>query len=464
MRYFCALFLTLLAGCGGDAGGGAAAPAGEDRPLEADFEEVYRIGGIAAEGWDAFTEIADLGFDARGHLYIRDGSGSSTRVLMVDEFGGLAAEIGRSGDGPEEIREAGHMVARPEGGVVIVDDGHRAFLVFAADGSFERALRFPDAGVAAVSYALAVRAAREGNTLFLTRSPSARVSERQVSVATGDRTIYRVPLDEGEGEEAATIPFAEAWETRPPREVEVAPTDPSDMFGALESMLAYFEPGLVFDVFPGGAVAFSDSSAYTIKIQALAGGAPRVVGRPIHPEPVTDDLQERVRTQALADFESSLARQLEGAGMPDVPEANREAVAAMMSSVLDGLRGVIENARFMPEVPVVRDLRTTWDGMIWVERWERDPLAQINDAFGGAAPTEEVNAEGWIDVLHPEAGYMGTFPRAKMPMPRAFGPGGLVAFVETDEFDVPTIVVRRLPPTIRLETGSSATGGPGGGG
>lgn len=446
MRISYAAFAALLAGCGGDAGGGSAASAGEDRPLEADFEEVYRIGGIAAEGWDAFTRIADLDFDARGHLYIRDGSGSSTRVLRVDEFGGLAAEIGRSGDGPEEIREAGHMVARPEGGVVIVDDGHRAFLVFAADGSFERALRFRDTGAAAISYALAVRTGREGGDLFLTRSPSARVSERQVSIATGDRTVYRVPLDEGEGEEAATIPFAEGWETRPPREVQVAPTGPSDMFGALEGMLAYFEPGLVFDVLPGGAVAFSDSSAYAIKIQAPAGGPPRVVGRPIHPEPVTDDLRERVRRQALADFESSLVPQLEGEGMPDIPEANREAVGAMMSSIVDGFRGVVESARFMPEVPIVRDLRTTWDGMIWVERWGRDPLAQIGDAFGGGASAEEVNAEGWIDVLHPEAGYMGTFSRVELPMPRAFGPGGLVAFVETDEFDVPTIVVRRLPP------------------
>ena len=445
MRIGYAAFVAVLAGCGGEAGGGSAPPAGEDRPLEADFEEVYRIGGIAAEGWDAFTQIADLDFDARGRLYIRDGIGSSTRVLMVDEFGGLAAEIGRSGDGPEEIREAGHMVARSEGGVVIVDDGHRAFLVFAADGSFERALRFPDTGAAAISYALAVRTGREGGDLFLTRSSSARVSEREVSLASGDRTIYRVPLDE-DGDEAATIPFAQGWEARPPREVQLAPADPSQMFGALDGVFAYFEPGLVFDVLPGRAVAFSDSSAYAIKIQAPGGGPPRVLGRPIHPEPVTDDLRERVRAQALNNFESSVVGRLEGEGMPDIPEEFREEFTTMMSDVLDGMRGVVESARFMPEVPVVRDLRTTWDGMIWVERWGRDPLAQVGNQFDGEAPAEEANAEGWIDVLHPEAGYMGTFSRVELPMPRAFGPGGLVAFVETDEFDVPTIIVRRLPP------------------
>ena len=121
-----AVFAALLGACGGETGGESAPPVSEDRPLEADFEEVYRIGGIAAEGWDAFTEIADLGFDARGHLYVRDEAGSSTRIVVVDGVGGLAAEFGRMGDGPGELRQVGQMVARPEGGAAIVDDGHRA--------------------------------------------------------------------------------------------------------------------------------------------------------------------------------------------------------------------------------------------------------------------------------------------------------------------------------------------------
>ena len=34
-------------------------------------------------------------------------------------------------------------------------------------------------------------------------------------------------------------------------------------------------------------------------------------------------------------------------------------------------------------------------------------------------------------------------------MPLAFGPGGLVAFLELDELDVATIVVKRLPAEVR---------------
>ena len=34
-------------------------------------------------------------------------------------------------------------------------------------------------------------------------------------------------------------------------------------------------------------------------------------------------------------------------------------------------------------------------------------------------------------------------------MPNAFGPDGLVAYVTLEEFDVPVVVVRRLPEGIR---------------
>jgi hypothetical protein len=36
-----------------------------------------------------------------------------------------------------------------------------------------------------------------------------------------------------------------------------------------------------------------------------------------------------------------------------------------------------------------------------------------------------------------------------MELPAAFGPEGLVAFIERDELDVPTVVVKRLPAVLR---------------
>ena len=438
---FCAVLILLLTACGGESGGTSGPPPSEDRPLSADFDEVYRIGGMEAEGWDAFTEIADLDFDARGHLYIRDDAGSSTRIVAVDGAGALAAEFGRMGDGPGELRQVGHMVARPEGGAVIVDDGHRAYLLFGADGSFERAIRFANADASRPASAERVRHGREEGALYLTRGTTARFSQGEASVSSGDRTVYRVSLDEGE--EAVTVPFAEGWEPRPERQVTMEADDPSDMFGMLGDAYVYFPPRLVFDVVPGGGVAYSDSSAYEVRIRT-ANAPPRGVGRPLNPRPVTEQLRERARARALENFESSFEEQSTTSGLgDDVPEALRELIESMTA----GMRDMVENAGFMPEVPLVRDLRTTWDGAIWVERWGSDPLAQIDLGFGGSDDRnrEEGPADGWIDVLGPDGEYVGTFSLEETPMPGAFGPGGLVAFVETDDFGVPTIIVKRLP-------------------
>ena len=164
-------------------------------------------------------------------------------------------------------------------------------------------------------------------------------------------------------------------------------------------------------------------------------------------------------------MESSATGDVNGQSLDDLPPALRAQVEAMMEEMLAGLRDALANASFMPEVPLVRDLRTTWDGMIWVQRWGSDPLAQIDaqTALAGGDPEGEEAAAGWIDVLSLEGEYVGTLSLGQTPMPDAFGPGGLVAFVETDEFDVQTIILKRLPEAVRLELGSSAPGTAGGG-
>ena len=80
------------------------------------------------------------------------------------------------------------------------------------------------------------------------------------------------------------------------------------------------------------------------------------------------------------------------------------------------------------EVPVVRDLRTTWDGSIWVQRRGDEPVS-----------------DGPIDVLTMGGRYLGSYPSGTT-MPAAFGPGGLVAFMETDELGATNVVVKRVTP------------------
>ena len=104
----------------------------------------------------------------------------------------------------------------------------------------------------------------------------------------------------------------------------------------------------------------------------------------------------------------------------------------MMNSMTGAMREQAESMEFHPVVPVVRRLRTSWEGRIWVQRRGQEPVS-----------------DGPIDVLTPDGRYLGTFSANEMSMPGAFGPDGLAAFVEVDELGVQTVVVRRLPEAIR---------------
>ena len=81
---------------------------------------------------------------------------------------------------------------------------------------------------------------------------------------------------------------------------------------------------------------------------------------------------------------------------------------------------------------MVRDLQTGWEGMIWVLRRGEEP-----------------DSDGPIDLLARDGRYIGTLAAGTTAMPSAFGPDGLVAFREQDEFDVSRVVVKRLPPELR---------------
>ena len=99
----------------------------------------------------------------------------------------------------------------------------------------------------------------------------------------------------------------------------------------------------------------------------------------------------------------------------------------------DDFRERIEARGFYPEVPVIRAIRSTWEGGFWIQRSGEEPW----------------DGQGPIDVFGPARQYVGTFAGGTVEMPEAFGPDGLVAYWERDELDVPSIVVKRLPAGVR---------------
>ena len=82
-------------------------------------------------------------------------------------------------------------------------------------------------------------------------------------------------------------------------------------------------------------------------------------------------------------------------------------------------------------MPVLRSLATSWNGRVWVQRLGEHP-----------------ESDGPIDVVTADGECVGTFRTDATVMPDAFGPNGLAAFIELDEFDVAS-VVRRLPVEVR---------------
>ena len=89
---------------------------GDDRHLNADFEEVFRIGVLDGEPWEMFGAVREVAFDAQGRLYILDGlggfGGQGVRVLVFDAGGTFIREFGRSGNGPGEFRMPARKPAR----------------------------------------------------------------------------------------------------------------------------------------------------------------------------------------------------------------------------------------------------------------------------------------------------------------------------------------------------------------
>ena len=379
---------------------------GEDSPLSADFEPVYRIGSAhAAAEWEEFSAIQGIGFDGAGNLYLLDGAdtgggGGGRRVVVVDAAGRHIRDFGRLGGGPGEFQMATQLMVWADGRS-LVGDRMRGYHVFGPGGGFERTVR--ERGGFMTMTRVGLRPERTGP---------------QAAVVRVERSILRLDLSSAEVE---TRLLVEAWAPRAPTEAPPI-ANFEDVLNSVEEW--GFEPEVLFDATQAGGVVFSDSSDYAIKLTDASGAISRILRRPIQPRPATEQRQRAERERHLELLEQGISRQgtLPGGSVTEMFNRYREAQ-----------RAAIESMQFHSEVPVLTAVRVTWDGSLWVERSTEPGTNEL-------AP---------IDVLTPDGGYVGTFPAGQLEMPDAFGPDGLAAFVETDEFDVPVITVRRLPREVR---------------
>lgn len=375
----------------------------EDRLLDADFEEVYRVGAFNGSEWETFGRVRGVAFDPSGNLYVLDSQ--AARIVVVDTEGRFVRQFGGAGEGPGEFdadnTSTMEITVLRDGRTVVFNQG---FIVFGADGEFEREVRMPKP---AMTFMPRLDVDRNGRGVLATGVVRSIELDWLRNATRGDRlpeTEFRhiVRLDLA-GDKVSQDTVAYAW--KPPGEASV------------------FVPSLAVGALPDGGVAYTDSSAYAIKVTTPEGKLERILTRPFQPEPVTDRFIAEHRERRMRGYDQGDPL---GAGRAGGRRG------AMLGQMTDVMREQARDAEYYREIPVVRTLRTSWEGTIWVQRRREEP------ASGGP-----------IDVLTADGRYLGTFAADATAMPSAFGPNALVAFVERDELDVPSVVVRRLPPEVR---------------
>lgn len=399
----------------------------EDRLVSADFPEVYRIGD-GMDDRELLSRVTSVSFDASGSLLISDLSGNELEILVVNTGGELVTRFGRRGGGPGEFRRATEALALPDGRIVVVDGGILAYHIFGPDRTFERRVRFPGVGETYVPSPLRrpsgadprlrkVDRWRGGLVLRITDVWKVQMDsltrEGSVDVVPGPREVLRLDLgDENSAEEVI------ARGTNPDR-------DATFVFGPL----------------PGSAVAFSDSSDYSVRIADSAGVVVRTLRRRLPRRSWND------RTRG--EFRRLVEQHLREAASTSRRAAEWVTWAGGIDAVLAGF----DATEMTGEIGLIESLETTWEGTIWVARIPGDGfpvldfMGEMDSAVGDVHYRARPSRPGPIDILTADGRYLGTLAEARMPA--AFGPGGLAAYVESDALDVPTVVVRRLPERIR---------------
>lgn len=376
-----------------------------DRPLRATVEEVYRIGGSAAEGWSAFDVVREVGFDGAGNLHVLDRRGA--RLVIVDRAGRLARQVGRRGRGPGEFQVPDALAVAQDGSFTIYDVVARSFIRFDADAEFVRNERphFPLGNPGRLSIA------RDG-TIFSQARLFTMNGTAVIDGPTGDMVpattmpLYRVPFGRGDGYADTARLVHSAWLAPRP--------NPGVPFASYA-----FLPRLSWSALADGRLVVADTVDYTIDVVRPAGGLAATWRRPIAPRRVTDDDRDHARRERRAELIGPDGRPRIGGASVGGSDPQRTG--------LNAVEAAIAAMRFADVVPVIERLAVDGSDRVWVQR-------------AGA----RADRQGPIDLLSSSGEYLGTIPPGSLRLPDAFGPDGLAAYIETDDLDAIVIVVRRI--------------------
>ena len=415
-----------VAACGdpsAETGGSAAAGLdGPDHMLAPVTEDVYRVGSIAGEDWETFGTVESVAFDSQGRLHVLDGG--AKRVVVVDGAGQLVRTIGKDGDGPGEFRSPMALALLSGDRLAVFDLGMPfGFEVFDADGVHDRTASLDMmSGVVPGNRLFPLpgdRLLSVGGSRFsmaFPGGPSGDDAEDEPEVPADRRPIDLFSLD---GEPPLVV--YHAWDLPPTKTADTETME--DEAGRQSISLNFvrtraFGPGLHAGLLSDGRLALADSVGWRVKLITTDGTVDGVIERSIEPVVVTRAIEDAERARRLAAVEDGSTGRIRATtplgdfALPD------------MSAML---KRQVEEMTFAAEIPVIAGLGVDREDRIWVARTPPE-------GFG----------EGPIDIVTPGGGYLGTMPADGPRVPAAFGPNGLMAYIETDELDMQSVRVARL--------------------
>lgn len=374
-----------------------------DRPLAGTPQQVFAIGRAEGADHEMFGAVTGVAFDAAENLYVLDRQ--SKRVMVYDRTGRFLRQIGKPGQGPGELMVPLQLAVAGDGTVIVSDLGRRGHSLFRPDGTFIRNVVLEDwmPGLGA-AFAWHPR----GGIVSTFRQP--------FGAGTGTRTENTLPL--------LFVPASGGAPTRLfdiPQQTQVDQQGNANERQVIMRGPPMFSPPVLFDVLPGGQMALSFTSGYTIRVLDPNGQTARYLQRPVRPRLTTEADRERAREQRREMITSGqgMVRVSVGGGGSAPPPLSRQELERRLGEM-----------EFADTIPALRGLRTAPSGKLWIER--------TGPVIGEPGP---------IDLVTPEGQYLGTITGTRLP--NAISRGGLAAYVEDDDDGVQRVVVRRLPQAWR---------------
>ncbi len=151
-------------------------------------EEIFTVGSVSGDDWDAFGSVRSVHFDAEANLHIFDSQ--ADHIVVFGPDGSLIRTVGGLGEGPGEFNTPVGTIVGRDGSYTVM--GFTTIDLFEPGGEFSRRVtRDPTtAGIV-----MAAMARPDGR---LVTDQIVRMGADEESVE--GRPIYIVPLDGAETE------------------------------------------------------------------------------------------------------------------------------------------------------------------------------------------------------------------------------------------------------------------------